>query len=304
MLWQNKTFENMDKSKYFLKKPLLIIWFFLFVIFLSVSTGFCKEDWQEQKGEHFIVYFIRDAAFARDVLDKAEVYYTRIASGLGYSRYSEFWTWDKRVKIYIYPNRDSYLRATGQARWTEGIADYTNKRIISYEWSRGFMDALLPHEMAHLIFRDFVGFKGEVPLWLDEGVAQWTEEWKREAMKAAIKQLLSANSMISLKDMIKLDVRRVKEGESVKLHSIPDKDGNRKVIVYNAGDLIKTYYIQSVSLVGFLVERYGSNDFTKLCRELRDGKSLEGALRSTYSVYLTSISDLENKWIRYIRENY
>jgi len=263
-----------------------------------------NSDWRELKGEHFIVYFTGDERFPKEVLNKAEVYYDRIASDLGYARYTEFWTWDKRVRIYIYPNKDAFIKTTKQSTWSEGMADYTNKRIISYAWSQGFTDALLPHETAHLIFRDFVGFKGEVPLWLDEGVAQWAEEWKREAMKSAVKELAGKNRLFSLEDMMKLDFRGLMDGAIVRVHSLPDKKGNRRQMALNIGDLVKVYYVQSVSLVGFLIDRYGSTDFTVFCRALRDGKSVNEALRSTYPDYMRDISELEDKWVKYIREKY
>ena len=155
------------KGKFF--RILALIFFFGI---LSASPSLSQE-WREASGEHFRVYFLDNVDFANEVLRNAEIFYRRIAIDIGYPRYSEFWTWDKRVKIYIYQDRVTFLKATNQPSWSEGMADYTNKQILSYAWSQGFMDSLLPHEMAHLIFRDFVGFKGEIPLWLDEGVAQW-----------------------------------------------------------------------------------------------------------------------------------
>ncbi len=140
---------------------------------LLILTPARAEQWQVLNSDHFIVHFLSDEQFARDVLDKSEIYYNDIATQLGYPRYSEFWLWDKRVKIFIYADHRSYLNATGQPDWSQGMADYRQKRISSYVWSSGFLESLLPHEIAHLIFRDFVGFKGEVPVWLDEGVAQW-----------------------------------------------------------------------------------------------------------------------------------
>ncbi|MCM8782367.1 MAG: hypothetical protein NC828_04885, partial [Candidatus Omnitrophica bacterium] len=97
------------------------------------------------KGEHFLVYFTQDKKFPQEAVNKAAVYYQRIASELGYPRYSEFWLWDKRVKIYIYPNHASFLQATGQPQWSHGMADYTKKQIISFMWSEGFVESLLPH---------------------------------------------------------------------------------------------------------------------------------------------------------------
>ncbi|MDD5255615.1 MAG: hypothetical protein PHR11_06160, partial [Candidatus Omnitrophica bacterium] len=117
---------------------------------IAPLSGWCGPagDWQSVGGDHFLVYFTANEKFAKDVLDKAEFYYRNIATDLGYPRYSQFWTWDKRVKIYIYADRESFVKATGQAEWAEGLADYANKQIISYAWSQGFIESLLPHEMA------------------------------------------------------------------------------------------------------------------------------------------------------------
>ena len=252
----------------------LIAALFLFCGVLSLA-----QDWQELKSEHFIIYFTQDEKFAKDVLDKAEVYYRDIASDLGYSRYSEFWTWDKRVKIYIHPDQPSFLKATGQPDWSQGMADYQNKQIVSYAWSKGFLESLLPHEMAHLIFRDFVGFKGEVPLWLDEGVAQWAEKAKRQTVKAMVRQLLKQEAMLSLKDMMSLGLRNIAQSGRV-----------------------NAFYAQAASLVNFMIEKYGSGSFTDFCRNLRDAKTLEEALSSAYPTGMRNLAELEEKWKKYLEE--
>ncbi len=265
---------------------------FVVICFLLVPIVL-GQDWQELKSEHFIIYYPQDGKFAKEVLDKAEEYYQKIADDLGYPRHSEFWTWDKRVKIYLYPDHSSFLKATAQPTWSQGMADYTNKKIVSYIWSHGFLESLLPHEMAHLIFRDFVGFKGEVPLWLDEGIAQWEEETKRIESKRMAKQLLNQNEFIPLEEMMKLDVRKIKEEDNVSIHSIP--------ITFSGKNLVTVYYIQAVSLVDFLVERYGTSDFVHFCRQLRDGKTLEEGLRFAYPTSIQNIEELEEKWKEYLR---
>ncbi|MEM4155647.1 MAG: hypothetical protein QXQ38_02855, partial [Archaeoglobaceae archaeon] len=134
-----------------IRKFFLIAFFFL---------GICTfaQNWQEKKGEHFIIYFssLSEENFAKEVLDKAEKYYQEIAVDLGYPRYKEFWLWDKRVKIYIYPDQEAFLKATGQPSWSHGVAEYATKKISSFLGSKDFLDSVLPHEIAHLIFRDFV----------------------------------------------------------------------------------------------------------------------------------------------------
>ena len=237
------------------------------------------QECQEIKSEHFIVFYVDGAQFAKDVSRKSEKYYRKIASELGYQRYSGFWTWDHRVKVYIYPDRESFLVATDQPKWSEGVANFTKKEIASYAWSEGFLDALLPHEMAHLIFRDYVGFKGEVPLWIDEGVAQWMEPKKRETVKYAIKRIDGQGKLISLQRMMTLDVRQ--SGDSA---------------------FVTSFYIQAMSLVSFLVTKYSAARFTNFCRQLRDGKDITESLKFAYPVSIRSVEELQEKWLKHIRE--
>ena len=274
---------------------------------LSIFAGACKSyaiDWQELKGEHFILYYSesKDKDIAKDILDRAEVYYQRIALELGYPRYSEFWTWDKRVKIYIYPDRNSFLKATDQPSWSHGMADYKAKQIASFIGSEDFQESILPHEMAHLIFRDFVGFQGEVPLWLDEGVAQWSEEKKRHEMKAMVGGLSRTDSLLSLEDLMKLDIRLIRTDKGVYIRRIHTTKGGEGVLLVSGEQLIKTYYLEAVSVVGFLIEKYGSDGFATFCRQLRDGKSLEEALRFAYPSHVSSIKELEERWRDYLEK--
>ena len=266
----------------------------------SCITASYGQDWQQLKNEHSIVYFLQDEGFARQVSDKAESYYHQIADDLGYARNSNFWLWENRVKIYIYPDRNSYSKASNMPGWSEGMADYVHRQIICYAWHEGFLDGLLPHEMTHLIFRDFVGFKSEVPVWLDEGVAQWEEPLKREHVKELSQYLLNNGTLLCVEDMVRLDIRRVQGDSIVRIHSVLDKDGKRQLLSFRSVDLVRTYYIEAVSLVGFLVKRYGTDSFTEFCRQLRDGKSFNEALSSAYSQNITGADDLEKKWLEYV----
>jgi hypothetical protein len=255
---------------------------FLFYFLFSILHLPLSEDsvhaweWQDLKSEHFIVFFSEDKAFAKEVSLKAEEYYKSIASELGYQRYSGFWTWDNRVKIYIYPDKTAFAAATGEKEWSEGMADYFNKKIVSYVWNQGFLEALLPHEITHLIFRDFVGMEGAIPLWLDEGVAQWMEPKKREMLHAAMRNLIVQGEMLTLDKMMNLDIRQATDTA-----------------------LIQMFYIEAASLVGFLVRQYGSGDFIGFCRQLRDKKNIDEALTFAYPTTVRDLEKLEQKWLEY-----
>jgi hypothetical protein len=281
-------------------KPLFLLLFFNLVYFFYIYAT----HWEELKGEHFIVYYYPDyKTFAKEVLSCAEDYYKSIAENLGYPRYSNFWLWEKRVKIYIYPDHRSFLEASKQPAWSHGVADYKNKTIISYFKGKGFLNSILPHEIAHLIFRDFVGFKGEIPLWLDEGVAQWSEEVKREKIKRFIKDAFYKKILIPFREMMGLDVREVKKDDTVYIPSYDFKK-RPKLLALKGKTLLNLYYAQSASLIGFLIEKYGINNFATFCRNLRDGKSVDEAIRSAYPYFFKNLEDLEKRWYEEIKSNY
>ncbi len=259
-------------------RVVLVFFYFLSSIlhFPLLAYSADAQEWQELKSEHFLVFFLDDKAFAKEVSLKAEEYYRTIASELGYQRYSGFWTWDNRVKIYIYPDKAAFAAATGEKEWSEGMADYFNKKIVSYVWNEGFLEALLPHEITHLIFRDFVGMGGAIPLWLDEGVAQWMEPKKREVLHAAMQNLIARGEILSLDKMMNLDIRQV-----------------------TSTALVQTFYVEAASLVGFLVKQYGSDDFIGFCRQLRDKRNVGEALTFAYPMTVRDLEKLEQKWLEY-----
>lgn len=267
--------KTQNKSKYKSLK-FLILGFGFALNFVLCHLCFAQE-WKELRGDHFIIFYGENDKFASEVLRKAEEGYNRIASDLGYVRYSNFWQWEKRVKVTIYPTKEAYLAATRQKEWSEGSANYIKKEIAGYSGSQGFVDSILPHEIAHLIFRDFVGFQGEVPVWLDEGVAQWQEPSKRQLVKYFIKKLHEAGRVLSLKDLTQTDVRFV--------------EGSQEA---------QDFYVQAASVVDFLIARFGTDNFTNFCRQLRDGKALDEALRHTYSPRISGLADLEKQWLSFV----
>lgn len=147
------------------------------------------------------------------------------------------------------------------------------------------------------------GRKGEIPLWLDEGVAQWSEEVKREKIKRFIKDAFYKKILIPFREMMGLDVREVKKDDTV---CIPSYDFKKrpKLLALKGKTLLNLYYAQSASLIGFLIEKYGINNFATFCRNLRDGKSVDEAIRSAYPYFFKNLEDLEKRWYEEIKNNY
>jgi hypothetical protein len=259
----------------------------------AAAADAIKGDWEELKGKHFIVHYVSSKkggasdseSFAKKTLRKAESCYKSAAQELGYERRSDFWTWDNRVKIYIYAKSEAFTKGTNQPKWSKGMADYTNKRILGFqaENEKYFLEGILPHEIGHLVFRDFIGFRSDVPLWLDEGVAQWQEKEKRKIARLAARELGKKKQLLSLKDLMEIDQERL-----------------RKSKVKNA---VRNFYIQSAALVDMMISKYGTGPFTKFCRALRDGKGVGGSLKAAYPDSLKTIGGLQKEFLEYVAED-
>lgn len=256
-------------------------------------------EWRNVRTSHFVVFYAavkrnyeaprasarleQEEMFANAVGRQAELCYDRIADDLGYRRLSNFWTWDQRARIYVYPGSISLMRAAGRPSWSRGAADCSKRAVFCWHCDEEeLLDEILPHELGHLIFQDFIGFETAVPLWLHEGVAQLQERAgarRRTARQKAL-EILWGNRLLPVKDLTAID------GESL-----------RKEMSTRS---VWEFYIQALSLVDFLIKKGGKGNFERFCRQLRDGKDLDEALRFAYPSSIRSTEELGKKWVRYI----
>lgn len=257
----------------------------LFFITGFVQTGWGDEKFLIQKGDHFVAYYESrdDAGWAGKVLHQADRYYDKIARVIGYSRYQDFWSWEDRVKIIIYSTAEKYHKETGQPAWSKGGAvrdQYFLKArlIVTYRQDEDFLVSILPHEISHLMLRDFIGADKNIPIWFDEGIAQLQENGRLSLSLEAMKQLLKENNYIAFKDFLNLDVR-------------PSNDEK----------LVQLFYIQSVTVVDFLMKKNGNAAFQELCYQMKNGLDFLTALKRVYSPSINSPDEFEKKWLRYMQ---
>jgi len=255
-------------------KVLKLIFFILFISGTSVYA----QEWKEYKCLHFIIYY-KEAPedFVKSVEQMSEDYYDEITRNLGFTRYKG-WTWDERAKIYIYDDADDYVQSAKQASWSHGAASPRNKVIRTFPSAHGFFDSTLPHELGHIIFREFVGFKAQIPTWFNEGVAMYQEKAKRWGANRAVQKALEAGSFIPLQEM-----------EHMRLNSKTDPA------------FVKLFYAESASVVYYMINELGEQRFVRLCRKLQDGGPFEWALESVY-VRFKNTEDLNNAWVKYLRK--
>lgn len=264
---------------YMIAKKLIQI--FLIVGFIVSGIQVWADDWDEVSDKHFIVHYDKRIGTeqARQTLRKAEEYYSLVAQRLGYARYTDYWTWEQRVKIIVYADQSDFMANTGQPPWSLGYADrdvrlLNSRAIVTYLQEQDFFEGVLPHEIGHLILRDFVGPSATIPLWFDEGVAQSQESQKVAFADQLMPRLIVLGRYLPLDQLVSVDIR----SETDKLR-------------------VRIFYAQSVSVVNFLIKNYGHEAFGRLCRSIGEGNSFERSLAMAYASSIGSIKALENKWI-------
>ena len=255
----------------------------LLVLFLYANVSFAygeKKDeviWKEYKKQHFIVYYKNAPIdFVETVEEAAEESYKQIVKDLGFTG-NKSWTWDDRAQIYIYDDQDDYIKNSQQMQWSAGAA-LTKKRLIkTYPTASGFFDTLLPHELGHIIFAEFVGPRAQIPRWFDEGVAMYQEKAKRFGSEEIVRKAIEDGTFVSIKGLL--------------IYPLNNKTSREKV---------ELYYAEAASIVYFMIKEHGQYKFVRFCRKLKEGGTFEFALRSVY-VRFRSYDDLNAAWVNYLK---
>lgn len=171
-----------------------------------------------------------------------------------------FWLWDNRARVYVYDSAEDYQKQTGQPAWSLGAALPRDKIIRIYPEAKNFFDMILPHELAHIIFREFVGFYNDaVPLWLDEGVASYQGGVKGISLKETLKAAVEKGVFMDSEQLSNFDARKARDNKQVSL-----------------------FYLESVGIIDYLIREFGKDKFVLFCQNLRDKKDLNRAIASAY----------------------
>lgn len=254
---------------------------FVFVLLLIPAldaTASGPDKWNEYRSAHFLIYYKSiPLDFIKTVEGAAEDHYQAIAKGLGFQR-EESWVSDKRAKIYIYQDANDYILNGEQQQWSHGSAFAAAKTIRTFPSAHGFFDSTLPHEIGHIIFREFVGLEADAPLWFEEGVAMYQEKAKRFGVNSIVKTALENGEFIALKDLT--DMRLYSDSPT---------------------ETLELFYAESASIVYYMVSELGEFNFVRFCRALKDGKSFTDALRTVY-VRFRNLDDLNRAWLNYLEQ--
>ncbi len=215
-------------------------------------------SWRHAETEHFVVHF-ENGIFAAKVARMAEFFQTAIAEDLrGLEDRA-----NGRSHIFIFRNPADWKQflsrsGTGVAAWTfsfvEGPVMYLQPTA-----DLGSSAGVLSHEMAHLVINRFMA--GELPLWLNEGLAEWYGEFAYAEFKGVKK---------SRRGVFRALPKTWPIRETLRARSYP-RDARK----------VDEFYQQSKYLVGFL-QLEKPEAFASFVADLAAGGALDTALTRHY----------------------
>jgi hypothetical protein len=222
--------------------------------------------WQTiSQGNLRVHWYSLDQAFAQDMLAAG-------VGGLEFNANQSGLKTEVPIDLYVYPDyedmRDAILY---EPSWTGGMAFAEHDIVImgtssgaDTNWDR----STVVHELTHVLVGHLTfSCLGDVPTWLNEGLAVYSEGE------------LDPTSAAQLEDAIQNDTLLTVRSLSVGFSEVADK--------------ASLSYSQSYSIVKFLIETYSQGKMTELLTTLRDGTSVDDAL---IAVYGFDVDGLEDAW--------
>ena len=175
----------------------------------------------------------------------------------------------------MYPNAQDLRSAVlFTQEWTGALAfgDYNIILILvrsdDLEWAK----RTLAHEITHLLVREATfGPFGDIPTWLNEGLAQYAEGEMEEDQSEILDHAIKEDNIIS--------VRSLGSG----FPANPEQ--------------ARLAYAQSLSLVSYLLDVYGWAEMRELLTVFKEGSTYSNALQKVYSF---DTDGLEEQWRAYI----
>ena len=253
-----------------------------FELGLSHCAYAAGKDFRQLRSEHFIINYKEevDNAYVRKIKSTAEKYYRIITRQFNFYR-DKFWIWDNRAKVFIASDRDDYLESFECSPWSAACVNYHGKIIYTYPDQEKF-NPIFVHELTHIIFREYIG-EGKLPLWMDEGVAVYMEDKYGKTYRDGINLLkakIKEDTYIKFSQLNKITVR-----------SLNDK----------SQDYVNLFYLESFSIINFIMKKYGKYKFSSFLQMLRKGLGLEEALAKVFYDF-KDLNKLEAKWKDYYRK--
>jgi hypothetical protein len=279
-----KTELNYTERKKF---PFYLVLIFLLIVqslisIISFNLLFSQEiptNWEIRETPHFSLYYQqKDHLLADYIMERVEEDYKRIIRHIGIDP-------GIKARVYIAPDRSSYraLQPSGKKthKWSIGVF-YPHQNLILLlspkvqKETHPDLQQIMAHELTHFILYTVTREKGiDLPIWLHEGLAmyeakQWNWHYRRIMAETAL-----TRSFLPLSSITK---------------GFPPQKR-----------LADRAYAQSISLIAYIINKYGADYLNRLIRNLVGGKQTSEAF---FNVFGIPLEGFEKNWHMYLRRRY
>ena len=183
-------------------------------------------------------------------------------------------------QVVIYNNfaEASYSSGEGMqftAGWSYSAPDVIVTFVDANDPNRNWLNGIIPFHATYL----YVSSAAYNPL-------ASTPEWLREGLSNYHMQLDFSTDLIALHD-------RINTGDYIPLASL-------RVGWKSDPDWVAQAYTESLSLITFIVERYGPETLGDVAASIRDGKSGDELYQAVFNL---SEAELEAEWVEWVRSD-
>jgi hypothetical protein len=213
-------------------------------------------SWQsETEGNLTVWFYSADEEKVRNVLQVGLETLDRMGGLLGAQI-------DSPVKVFYYDSAQDMREAIGVQSDTPDRGVITLGEVVFSDTALVSDDVapldILRHELTHVVMRQAVeGALVEVPAWLEEGTAVYAQNNRLGGVDEALQQAIDRNEVFSVRALTSSSLGRL-------------------------GTNVSLFYGQSWSLVSFLIDEFGPDDFGELFAVLREGTTVDEALQRVY----------------------
>jgi len=217
-----------------------------------------------QGNEMSLFWYEGSASFAQELMDTCEEGLARLTQDIGTCP-------ERPINIYIYAS-DNDLKGAMifSQEWTGGVAFTAFSTIAigippsELDWGK----RALVHELTHLVVHQatFSPY-GQLPLWLDEGLAMYNEGELDPVLRSYLEEAISKDELISVRSLCS-----------------PFSAYSEKASLS---------YAQSYSLVEYLLDNSGQDSMLDLLTIFKQGSTYDEALTEVYDF---DIDGLDARW--------
>tara|TARA_B100000579_G_scaffold422049_1_gene423590 strand:+ start:7645 stop:8910 length:1266 start_codon:yes stop_codon:yes gene_type:complete len=233
--------------------------------FIMLDTRF--DDWEFVEGDFMRVYYRFSKSRAEKLLSECEQLMLDMAPIIDKSSSSEF----KKINMTLYNNYSEMLEAiqsksktSDRELITAGQAFDESSVVIVLAGKNDIGTST--HEIMHILIGRKTDGSINLPLWLNEGLAEYANRDKTVSYDLYLEWAIGTNQLKPLSQ----------------LRSFP---GDPKLTLVAYG--------QSRSVINYMIENFGQEKMNLLLTNISDGKTLDEAMENSYGF---DTQELDSQW--------